>query len=119
MTAGAANTVENITTTNKGCHHGESNSYGNGSNSNHSLSTNNPPSLTSLRNLMQEHVGLLRNHQGLIQALHTLDHWRRQISLLPPSLDQRAFSLQLDTAWLLTQAALDRPHSLGAHYRLD
>ena len=120
MTAAAANAVENITTTNnKGCHHGESNSYGNGSSSNHSPSTNNPPSLTSLRNLMQEHVGLLRNHQGLIQALHTLDHWRRQMSLLPPSLDQRTLSLQLDTAWLLTQAALDRPHSLGAHYRLD
>lgn len=120
MTATAANAVANIiTTNNKGCHHGESNSYGNGSSNNHSLSTNNPPSLTSLRNLMQEHVGLLRNHQGLIQALHTLDHWRRQISLLPPSLDQRALSLQLDTAWLLTQAALDRPHSLGAHYRLD
>ena len=28
-------------------------------------------------------------------------------------------SLQLDTAWLLTQAALARPHSLGAHFRVD
>lgn len=125
MTATAADAVENaiIANNDKACQYDGNNSYsngnGNGSHKNHSSSTNNPPSLPALRNLMQEHVGLLRNRQGLMQALHTLDRWRRQISLLPPSLDQRTLSLQLDTAWLLTQAALDRPHSLGAHYRLD
>ncbi|MGO3711976.1 L-aspartate oxidase [Alcaligenes aquatilis] len=121
MTATAADAVENTITANnsKACQYGGNNSDSNGSHKNHSSSTNNPPSLPALRNLMQEHVGLLRNHQGLIQALHTLDHWRGQISLLPPSLDQRTLSLQLDTAWLLTLAALDRPRSLGAHYRLD
>lgn len=120
MTAAAANAMENIIN-DKGRHYGKNNSYsnGNGNSKNRSPSTNNPPSLPALRSLMQEQVGLLRNRQGLMQALHTLDRWRRQISLLPPSLDQRTLSLQLDTAWLLTQAALDRPHSLGAHYRLD
>ncbi|MBX6964099.1 L-aspartate oxidase [Alcaligenes faecalis] len=93
MTAAATNAVENITT--------------------------NPPSLLSLRNLMQEHVGLLRNRQGLVYALHTIDDWREQTSQLPDSLEQRTLSLQLDTAWLLTQAALARSHSLGAHFRSD
>lgn len=121
MTATAADAVENaiIANNDKACQYDGNNSYSNGSRKNHSSSTNNPPSLPALRNLMQEHVGLLRNHLGLLQALHTLDHWRGQISLLPPSLDQQTLSLQLDTAWLLTQAALDRPRSLGAHYRLD
>lgn len=68
---------------------------------------------------MQEHVGLLRNRQGLVYALHTIDDWREQTSQLPDSLEQRTLSLQLDTAWLLTQAALARSHSLGAHFRSD
>jgi L-aspartate oxidase len=93
MTATAANAVENIIT--------------------------NPPSLLSLRNLMQEHVGLLRNRQGLVYALRTLEDWREQIRQLPGTQEQGSLSLQLDTAWLLTQAALARPHSLGAHFRVD
>ncbi|ASC91598.1 L-aspartate oxidase [Alcaligenes faecalis] len=93
MTAVAANTVENIIT--------------------------NPPSLPALRSLMQEHVGLLRNRQGLTYALRTLDDWREQIRQLPCTQEQASLSLQLDTAWLLTQAALARPHSLGAHFRAD
>ncbi|MBY6310416.1 L-aspartate oxidase [Alcaligenes faecalis] len=93
MTARAANAVENIIT--------------------------NPPSLLSLRNLMQEHVGLLRNRQGLVYALRTLEDWREQIRQLPGTQEQGSLSLQLDTAWLLTQAALARPHSLGAHFRVD
>lgn len=35
------------------------------------------------------------------------------------SVDHHAISLHLDTAWLLVQAALARPHSLGAHFRHD
>nr|WP_321273205.1 L-aspartate oxidase [Alcaligenes faecalis] len=93
MTATAANAVENIIT--------------------------NPPSLLSLRNLMQEHVGLLRNRQGLVYALRTLEDWREQIRQLPGTQEQGSLSLQLDTTWLLTQAALARPHSLGAHFRVD
>lgn len=84
-----------------------------------SSSLSKTPSLPALRSLMQEHVGLLRSHQGLGYALHTLGDWREQINALPRSLEQHTLSLQLDTAWLLTQAALDRPYSLGAHYRLD
>ena len=116
MTAEAANAVENIIN-NKDRHYGENNSYGNSKN--RSPSTNNPPSLPALRNLMQEHVGLLRNHQGLTHALHTLDDWREQIRQLTSTQEQASLSLQLDTAWLLTQAALARPHSLGAHFRND
>ncbi len=116
MAAAAANAVENIIN-NKGCHDGENNSYGNSKN--RSPSTNNPPSLPALRNLMQEHVGLLRNRQGLTCALRTLGDWREQIRQLPSTQEQASLSLQLDTAWLLTQAALARPHSLGAHFRND
>ncbi|MGO3869116.1 MAG: L-aspartate oxidase [Alcaligenes sp.] len=35
------------------------------------------------------------------------------------SVTNHTISLHLDTAWLLVQAALDRPHSLGAHFRHD
>lgn len=77
------------------------------------------PTLPALQNLMQEHVGLLRNSAGLSQALQTLSNWREQITLHPPSLEQHCTSLHLDTAWLLTQAALARPQSLGAHFRLN
>ncbi len=118
MTAVAANTVENIIN-DKGRHYGKNNSYSNGNSKNRSPSTNNPPSLPALRSLMQEHVGLLRNRQGLTFALRTLDDWREQIRQLPSTQEQASLSLHLDTAWLLTQAALARPHSLGAHFRAD
>lgn len=120
MTAVAANTVENIIN-DKGRHYGKNNSYsnGNGNSKNRSPSTNNPPSLPALRSLMQEHVGLLRNRQGLTFALRTLDDWREQIRQLLCTQEQASLSLQLDAAWLLTQAALARPHSLGAHFRVD
>jgi len=42
-----------------------------------------------------------------------------KIRQLPSTQEQASLSLQLDTAWLLTQAALVRPHSLGAHFRVD
>ncbi|HRK85752.1 MAG TPA: L-aspartate oxidase [Alcaligenes faecalis] len=77
------------------------------------------PTLPALQNLMQEHVGLLRNRAGLAHAIHTLSDWREQIRRLPDTVDHRIGSLHLDTAWLLAHAALARPHSLGAHFRLD
>lgn len=118
MTATATNAVENIIS-NKGRHYGKNNSHSKDNSKNRSPSTNHPPSLPALRNLMQEHVGLLRNRQGLTFALRTLDDWREQIRQLLCTQEQASLSLQLDAAWLLTQAALARPHSLGAHFRVD
>lgn len=78
------------------------------------------PTLSALRALMQEHVGLLRNHAGLSHALETLEGWRDAIGPAhPTNPKQQAFSLQLDTAWLVIQAALARPLSLGAHFRMN
>ena len=77
-------------------------------------------SLSALRALMQEHVGLLRNQAGLKHALDTLDNWRDAVgSNHPADPSLHAFGLQLDTAWLVTQAALARPFSLGAHFRMN
>ncbi len=84
-------------------------------------STNNKANVTlpALQAVVQEHLGLLRNRAGLQEALQTVQDWRQQINTIANTPENHAMSLQLDTAWLLAQAALARPLSLGAHYRLN
>ncbi|HRL21709.1 MAG TPA: L-aspartate oxidase [Alcaligenes sp.] len=77
------------------------------------------PSLLELQTVMQTQVGLRRHHQGLTQAAHTLADWRTRLASGDSRPARTALGLSVDTAWLLTQAALAREHSLGAHYRLD
>jgi L-aspartate oxidase len=59
-----------------------------------------------IRTLMDEHVGLLRRRHGLEQTIAALS---------PLALHSR----EAQTALLITQAALARPHSLGSHLRED
>ncbi len=75
--------------------------------------------LPALQAVTQEHLGLLRNRAGLQEALQTVQDWRQQINTITKTPENHAMSLQLDTAWLLAQAALARPLSLGAHFRLN
>ncbi|WP_370679320.1 L-aspartate oxidase [Comamonas sp. GB3 AK4-5] len=73
--------------------------------------------LVALQQLMQTQVGLVRQRQGLEQAVAQLDAWRRALPLgAASSLPLRN---RLDTAWLIASAALQRGHSLGAHARSD
>lgn len=78
-----------------------------------------PPTLPALQALMQEHVGLRRQGAGLARAVKTLQDWRALLQEGAPTPDRQAMALRVDTAWLLAQAALERPLSLGTHFRLD
>jgi L-aspartate oxidase len=66
-----------------------------------------PDALLALRQVMQAHVGVVRDRDGLSEALEQID----------------ALSLGADgpaeVAWLLTFAALERKESRGAHQRSD
>jgi L-aspartate oxidase len=77
-----------------------------------------PPSLTALQQLCWDKVGIIRDKDGLAQAAGTLAAWQQ--ALTPPT-DQPAYELSnlILTARLLTEAALIREESRGAHFRSD
>ena len=87
---------------------------------------NDPPepfSRGALRRLMTSHAGVLRSGELLAEAARTLAAWAavvRPDAVLSPddpvALEDRNLLL---AAQLLVAAALDRPESLGAHYRSD
>jgi L-aspartate oxidase len=67
---------------------------------------------------MWEKVGIVRNGRGLAQAALTLSMWDRAA---PVPLDRPSHELNnlLQAARLVTEAALLRQESRGAHYRSD
>ncbi len=77
-----------------------------------------PLSLTALQTLMWENVGIIRNGEGLARAANTLSTW--QNSLHPP-VDRPSYELcyLVLNGRLVTEAALARGESRGAHYRTD
>jgi L-aspartate oxidase len=76
----------------------------------------------TLRSLMWEHVGILRDEAGLRQALEKIDVLSQQAKAnnwayqLPAGL---VLANQLAVGRQMVQAALHRRRSLGAHMRLD
>jgi L-aspartate oxidase len=76
------------------------------------------PSLSALQSLLWEQVGILRNKEGLTQAADTLAAWQNLISL--PA-DRPSFELHnlVLAGRLVTEAALMRKESRGAHFRSD
>ncbi|MDQ6930426.1 MAG: FAD-binding protein, partial [Candidatus Eremiobacteraeota bacterium] len=70
--------------------------------------------IRSLRTVMYEKVGLVRNADGLQSALAHVDNL--QTSMRQPTL---ALSNLLDVARLIVTAALLRKESRGSHYRSD
>ncbi len=72
----------------------------------------------AIQNVMWEHVGILRDRQGLLEALDQLD----RLSPPPPSTPERA-RWETYNLWLLARAvarcALAREESRGSHYRSD
>ena len=76
------------------------------------------PSIKRLQDLLWNKVGIIRSGKGLSQAAATLYHW--QASLGQPT-DRPSYELSdlLMVARLMTEAALLRIESRGAHYRVD
>ncbi len=77
-----------------------------------------PAGLAALQQLHWDKMGIIRDKEGLNQAAATLAAW--QLSLRPPT-DQSSYELGnlILTGRLLTEAALIREESRGAHFRSD
>jgi L-aspartate oxidase len=77
-----------------------------------------PASLTGLQQLHWDKVGIIRDGEGLNQAATLLAAWQQA---LPGSADQPSYELGnlILAGRLLTEAALIREESRGAHYRSD
>jgi L-aspartate oxidase len=75
-------------------------------------------SLLGLQSLMWEKVGIVRSGASLAEAAAVLAHWEE---LLPPPVDRPSYELNnlVLNARLITEAALVREESRGAHYRTD
>jgi L-aspartate oxidase len=76
------------------------------------------PSLSALQQLHWDNVGIIRNKKELTQAADTLAVWQK--SLLQ-SVDRPSYELSnlILTGRLVTEAALIREESRGAHFRSD
>jgi len=77
-----------------------------------------PVNLRSLQQLMWNKAGIIRNKEGLILAIETLAAWQK---CLPEPADRSTYELSnlVLTGRLLTEAALIREESRGAHFRSD
>lgn len=76
------------------------------------------PSLSALQTLLWDKVGIRRNKEGLTQAADILAAWQKS---LPPPTDRPSYELSnlILTGRLVTEAALLREESRGAHFRSD
>ncbi len=76
------------------------------------------PSLSALQQLHWDEVGIIRNKKGLTKAADILATWQRS---LPHPTDRPSYELNnlVLTGRLVTEAALLREESRGAHFRSD
>jgi len=76
------------------------------------------PSLSALQRLLCDKVGIIRHQQSLTKAADILAAWQK--SLAPPT-DRPSYELNnlVLTGRLVTEAALLREESRGAHFRTD
>ncbi|MDF2441000.1 MAG: L-aspartate oxidase [Abditibacteriota bacterium] len=72
-----------------------------------------------LKETMWQYVGLVRNGQGLKRALKVLNELYAQWGEPAPIREEIELANMIETAWLITRAALQREESRGAHYRTD
>ncbi|MDA8100610.1 MAG: L-aspartate oxidase [Nitrospiraceae bacterium] len=73
----------------------------------------------SLRKIMWEQVGIVRDKKGITNALKKLKEWDRMIK--NPPLDRAALELKnmIQASLLIARSALSREGSVGAHCRGD
>ena len=76
------------------------------------------PSVLNVQTLLWDRVGIIRNKEGLDTAVDTLAGWQ---GLLPQPTDRPSYELTnlILTGRLMTEAALLREESRGAHFRTD
>ena len=77
-----------------------------------------PPSLSGLQQLLWDNAGIIRNQEGLTEAAKTLAAWQKSLSSTTDRPSYELSNLVL-TGRLLTEAALFREESRGAHFRSD
>jgi len=84
----------------------------------HPLSHVPPLNLPNLQSLMWDKVGIIRSGESLAKAASILATWQRS---LPQSIDRPSYELNnlVLCARLITEAALLREESRGAHFRTD
>jgi L-aspartate oxidase len=75
-------------------------------------------SLSNLQGLMWDNVSIVRDGAGLVEAAKTLSMWQRTAPLANDRPSHELANL-LTTGRLVTEAALVREESRGAHYRTD
>lgn len=77
-----------------------------------------PLSLRALQELLWDKVGIIREKQGLIMTAEILANWQK---CLPEPTDRPSYELSnlVLTGRLVTEAALIREESRGAHFRSD
>ena len=76
------------------------------------------PSVLDVQTLLWDRVGIVRGREGLNTAVDTLAGWQ---GLLPQPTDRPSYELAnlILTGRLITEAALLREESRGAHFRTD
>ena len=72
-----------------------------------------------IKSAMWNGVGIIRSQASLEEALSKLKKVEAQLNFSPVSPDELELKNMLLVAKLITQAALDRTESRGAHYRTD
>jgi L-aspartate oxidase len=77
-----------------------------------------PPSLSTLQALLWEKVGIIRNRKDLAEATDILAGWQKCLPL-PKDRPSHELADLVITARLVTEAALAREESRGAHFRSD
>ena len=77
-----------------------------------------PPSFSALQSLLWDRVGIIRNRETLTEAADILAAWQDSI---PPPTERASYELNnlALTGRLMTEAALLREESRGAHFRSD
>ncbi len=77
-----------------------------------------PPQLSDLQNILWHKAGIIREEEGLRQALETFTGWQQA---LPKPDNRRSYETEslLIAGRLMLEAALLRQESRGAHFRAD
>ena len=77
-----------------------------------------PPSLSALQQLLWDKMGIIRNKEDMTEVADVLATWQKA---LPQPTDRPSYELNnlVMTGRLMTEAALLREESRGAHFRSD
>lgn len=75
--------------------------------------------LNSLRRLMWAKVGIIRNREGLQSAIAQLEKWEERLKGRCQTRRELEIQNMVTVGRLVAIAALQRAHSLGAHFRSD